>query len=193
MNYKLNLLIETIRNLPGISLKQAEKLAIDIIENRDNKDPIEEIIDFSKKLIVDKETKLITEIDIDPNLNKNKETLVILDSNKDVSNFVNKTNSNFSMFVLGFKNKTDYQNIELINELVNRLKRVSSQYKTKEILFFTSPSVESDIIIEVVKKEFETNKEIKLTRLSMGIPFGGTIEYSDERTMKEAFKNRGKI
>ncbi len=50
--------------------------------------------------------------------------------------------------------------------------------------------------MRVIKEEMVNESFLikpKLTRIQMGIPFGGSIEFSDERTMKAAIENREEI
>ena len=192
MNRKLDEITEQIRELPGISTKTAERLAISLIEKPNLLNNLEKIIDLSSFLIKDELTGLIIPKDSIANENKDKDILLIVETNNDVKNIISKTNSTKSIFVLDIKNKRDFKNVE---KILVRLFNLIQEYKTKEILFLLSPSIESELVMRVIKEEM-TNRGIsnlpKLTRLSMGIPFGGSIEFSDERTIKEAIKNREK-
>ena len=184
---------ELIRSLPGMSLKFSERLAINLIENKDEYIPImNNIILLSNNLVKDDLTGLIIVKGEEPNANKEKDILLVVDSNKDISNIIEKTKTNKSSFVLGMKNKRDFDNI---NKSLDRLFFLIKRYNTKEILFLLTPSIESELVMRVTKEELEKsdiqNKPI-ITRLSMGIPFGGSIEFSDERTIKEAVSKREK-
>lgn len=192
MNRKLNAITEFLRDLPGISLKQAERLAIHIIENPDNQESLLGALNLSKEIHKDPLTGLIVDKDEIPNDRKEKDMLLIIESNRDVNNILKKTNTNKSIFVLGIENKRDFKHTQLV---LDRLIEVIIKYNTKEILFLLSPSIESELMMRVIKEEFsniDTTKDIKLTRLSMGIPFGGSIEFSDERTIREAISKREK-
>ncbi len=188
MNNKINDIVELLRNLPGISLKIAERMAIQIIEKPELADIFVNIYNITKFLDKDDLTGLIVEKGMTPNDNKDKDILLVVDSNKDINNILKKTRTSKSIFVLGMENK---RNFDIIKKVIDRLHKVVKEYQTKEILFLLTPSIESELIMRVVKEEM-TNWELKpkLTRLSMGIPFGGSIEFSDERTIREAMKKR---
>ncbi len=192
MNRDLNDLIELLRDLPGISLKQAERIAIQLVENKDNINTLKKIISKIDVLKLDELTGLIIENDSKPNEGADKELLLIAESNRDVNNILKKTNTRNSIFVLNLENKRDFNSVQ---KVIDRLFKVISLYSTREVLFLLSPSIESELIMRVIKEEIEESniqKKPKITRLSMGIPFGGSIEFSDERTIREAINKREK-
>ncbi len=190
---KLKDITELFRSMPGISLKTAERLAINIIENPSLISTMNNIVDKSSNLIKDELTGLIIDKNTEANFNKDKDLLLILDTNKDVNNVISKTNSTKSIFILDMENKRDFKNTE---KVLYRLFKVIKKYKPKEVLFLLTPSIESELIMRVIKEELVKVDDIELkpelTRLSMGIPFGGSIEFSDERTIKEAMNKREK-
>ncbi len=176
--------------IPGISTKIAQRLSIAIVEKPEIAINLEKITNLSKNLIKDELTGLIIPANSKPNENKEKDVLLIIESNNEVLNILEKTRSNKSMFILDMVNKRDFKNTE---KVLKRLFTVLENYETREILFLLSPSIESELIMRVIKEELENIKlpiKPKLTRLQMGIPFGGSIEFSDERTMKAAIENR---
>jgi len=181
-----------IKSLPGMSLKTSERLSINLIEDKQNIKLLEEIILLSKQLSKDELTGLIVEDGKEPNKTKEKDMLLVVDSNKDIFNVIEKTNSSKSVFVLGMKNKRNFDDTKRV---LDRLFKVIKSYNTKEVLFLLTPSIESELLMRVTKEELEKS-DIKdkpiITRLSMGIPFGGSIEFSDERTIKEAVSKREK-
>lgn len=190
---KLKELSELFSNIPGISSKIAQRLAISIIEKPEIGLNLEKIVEISSDLEKDELTGLIIPKGTKANDNKEKDVLLILETNKEVLNVINKTNSNKSIFILDMANKRDFKNTESV---LKRLFTILREYETREILFLLSPSVESELIMRVIKEEMVNEKlpiKPKLTRLSMGIPFGGSIEFSDERTMKAAIDNREEL
>ncbi len=192
MNRKLDDITEFLRDLPGISLKQAERLAIQLVEKPQLANNLSNILDITKQLHKDELTGLIINKDEIANDSKEKDILLIIESNRDVNNILKKTRTTKSMFVLGIENKRDFKSTQII---LDRLFKVIKDYKTQEILFLLSPSIESELIMRVIKEEIanqEFEPKPKLTRLSMGIPFGGSIEFSDERTIREAMSKREK-
>ncbi len=190
MNKKVDDITELLRGMPGISLKIAERLAISLVEKPELADDLNKIVKLTKVMHKDELTGLIVNTGEVPNENKEKDLLLIVESNRDISNILKKTRTTKSMFVLDMNNRRDFKSTQLV---LDRLFKVIKQYNTKEILFLLSPSIESELIMRVIKEELE-NVELenkpRLTRLSMGIPFGGSIEFSDERTIREAMEKR---
>ncbi len=192
MNNKLKQITELFKSMPGISTKISERLAIQTIEDPQLIEIMSQIIEKSHSLKKDELTGLIIPEGSIANENKEKDILLILETNKDVNNVLNKTHSTKSIFILDMKNKRDFKNTE---NLLKRLFNVISEYKPKEVLFLLTPSIESELIMRVVKEEIiktDIEQKPELTRLSMGIPFGGSIEFSDERTIREAMNKREK-
>lgn len=176
--------------IPGISSKIAQRLAIAVIEKPEIANNLEKIVNLSESLIKDELTGLIIPKGSEANEGKEKDVLLVIESNNEVLNILNKTNSTKSMFILDMVNKRDFKNTE---KALERLFAVLRKYESREVLFLLAPSIESELIMRVVKEELQNEKlpiRPKLTRLQMGIPFGGSIEFSDERTMKAAIENR---
>lgn len=190
MSKKLDDIKEYLNQLPGVSAKLAERLSIYIVENPEFAENLDNIVKLTKDLTKDPLTGLIIKHGEVANANKDKDILLVIDSNRDVNNILKKTRTTKSLFILGMDNKRDFNTTQLV---LDRLFEVVKLYNTKEILFLLTPSIESELIMRVVKEELSTldmaNKP-KLTRLSMGIPFGGSIEFSDERTIREAMNKR---
>lgn len=192
MNSNLDKITHLFSGIPGISKKLAERLAIVMVERDENVDTLREIIELSSELSKDPLTGLIVGNDKEPNEGRERDVLLVLETNRDVINFISKTSSNKSMFVLDMEHKKDFKDAKTV---LDRLFKVLSIYKSKEILFLLSPSIENELIMRVIKEEFKESglePQPVFTRISMGIPFGGSIEFSDQRTIKEAMKNREK-
>lgn len=180
-------------DIPGISTKMAQRLAIAVVEKPEIANNLENIVKLSESLVKDELTGLIIPKDTKANENKDKDVLLIIETNNEVLNVINKTNSTKSMFILDMSNKRDFKNTE---KVLKRLFTVLREYETREILFLLAPSIESELIMRVIKEEIQNEKlpiKPKLTRIQMGIPFGGSIEFSDERTMRAAIDNKVEV
>jgi recombination protein RecR len=75
-----------------------------------------------------------------------------------------------------------------LNELVSLVEK----QKPTEIILALKPSAEGEATIHYVS-ELLNNKQINLTRLSTGIPFGGELEYTSTLTLANAWKRRYQI
>ncbi len=79
---------------------------------------------------------------------------------------------------------------------VNELKHhVAKDKNLKEIIIAMSPTAEGNAAFLWLKQELlsddENAPQIKITRLGIGMPSGGEIEYADEETLRGALENRG--
>ena len=74
-----------------------------------------------------------------------------------------------------------------IRELVDRLDKDD----VKEIIIATNPSVEGESTALLLEKVLhEKNPDLKLTRLSRGLPLGVDLSYADQITLSAALENR---
>jgi len=62
--------------------------------------------------------------------------------------------------------------------------------KAKEIVIAFNPNTQGDFLATQIAKELEGVAE-KMSRLGMGIPSGGEIEFADEETLGSALEGRG--
>ena len=70
-----------------------------------------------------------------------------------------------------------------------QLEKMINAGEINEIILALNPSAEGESTINFLASQFE-NKDIKITRLSTGLPFGGDIEYTSSITLSNAFKRR---
>ncbi len=73
-----------------------------------------------------------------------------------------------------------------IAPLFKRLKKEN----IKEIIIATNPNLEGDATAMYLQKELKKFKNIKITRLALGLPVGGNLEYADEITLERAIEGR---
>ena len=77
-----------------------------------------------------------------------------------------------------------------IEQLINRIKNAQPDGKPKEIILATNSTMEGQTtayyLVELLK-EFN----IKISKLTAGIPIGSELDYLDEGTLGIAFKTRG--
>ncbi len=64
----------------------------------------------------------------------------------------------------------------------------------EEVILGLNPTVEGESTIIYIKKILkEKFPNLKITRLSRGLPMGGDLEYADEITLLNAIKNRSEV
>ena len=59
----------------------------------------------------------------------------------------------------------------------------------KEVILATNPTAEGEATASFLGKLL-SDKEIKVTRIALGVPMGGDLKYMDSMTLQHSFKSR---
>ena len=76
-----------------------------------------------------------------------------------------------------------------IGELVTRVRDARSGEAVQEVIIATNPSMEGEATAMYLKKQLQS-LNIKVTRIALGLPVGGDLEYADKVTISRALKGR---
>lgn len=76
-----------------------------------------------------------------------------------------------------------------VNESIHKLRKRVSQIKTKEIVIATDFTLEGDSTALFLKKELK-DTGINISRLALGIPVGLSLDYVDSGTLARALSGR---
>jgi len=192
----LDSLIEDISKLPGVGKKTAERLAIFMLDSKEeflqsfsyNIGNLNERIKLCKIChcftdISSHESCIICDED-----SRNKNIICILQKPSDVILF-ERTGYNGLYHILGnLLSPIDGINEEDLNieTLFTRLNDVN------EILIATDASVEGDATALFLSEKLKSNS-IKVTRLARGLPMGGSLEHVDQTTLSKSIEDRVEI
>ena len=189
---KLENLIESFKKLPTIGEKSAERLALATLEMS-----TEDVDNFSKNLIYAKE---LVKCSICGNLSdseicsicsddsRDKNIICVIEDQKSVFTFEKVGNFKGTYHVLnGLISPKDYIGVDDIN-LSSLIRRIDDLEKPELILALKS-SMEGETTILYIKKIL-SNKDVKISRLSYGIPMGAELEYLDVITLDKALEDR---
>jgi len=90
-------------------------------------------------------------------------------------------------FILGgtINLKKSDKKIKRIEELKQRIENSDFQ----EIIIAFNPTIEGEATTLFIKRDLKP-LNIKITRLGLGLPIGGELEYADEDTLSSAFEGR---
>lgn len=192
----LNNVINSFKKLPGVGDKSAERNALALIElsDEDIDNFIEAIKDCKNKLhrckicghLTDSETCYICE-----NEHRRNDLICVVEDYKSVFMFEKSGTFNGKYHVLnGLISPMDGIYPEDINlsSLVSRLDGVENA----EVIVALKSSIEGKTTTLYIKKILE-DKNIKVTRLSYGIPMGVEIDYLDSLTLDQALLDRKEI
>ena len=188
-------LIDSLKDLPGIGEKSAERLAFSIL-NFDK----EKIDNFANALNDIKNIKRcpicnnITDMDkcyICNDENRDNQTIFVVEKAKDIVLFEKMGNYKGVYHVLdGLISPLEGINPEDINleKLVNRVK----ENNVKEVIVVLKPSIEGETTTQYIKKIL-SKYDVRVSKIPIGIPMGTDIEYIDSMTLEMAFEDRKDI
>ena len=192
----LNNVINSFKKLPGVGEKSAERNALALIElsDEDIDNFVEAIKDCKNKLhrckicghLTDSEICYICE-----NEHRRNDLICVVEDYKSVFMFEKSGTFNGKYHVLnGLISPMDGIYPEDINlsSLVSRLDGVANA----EVIVALKSSIEGKTTTLYIKKILE-DKNIKVTRLSYGIPMGVEIDYLDSLTLDQALLDRKEI
>ena len=94
--------------------------------------------------------------------------------------------------LIPISNKKNFAQVRTV-ELVEEIKRAANEDGLKEIIFAFTVNPEGDntrMFAEKLLKPLVDEYELKTTTLGRGLSTGTELEYSDDSTLKNAFKNR---
>ncbi len=189
-------LVKLISKLPGLGPKSAKRIALKLINNRD------EIMRPMANSLV-QVYKNVTRCNSCGSLKSNNEGCVNCENvrekfNKicvveDIADQWSIENSNIFrgyFHILGgtIASAGNRKEDLLINSLVERV----IKDKIEEVILATSATVEGQTTAYYIQNNLKKTK-VKITKLAQGLPVGGEIESLDDGTLFSAFKNRLKL
>lgn len=189
--------IESFKKFNGIGEKTAERLSLSILEMS-----MEDVEDFSK-YIVDlkkniKRCKICGHI-TDNNVcsicqseYRNDNLICVVEDYRSVFMFEKTGNYEGKYHVLnGVISPIDGITPDELN-IDSLIKRLANIRGDKEVIIALKPSIEGEATTMYLKKILE-GKDVKITRLSYGIPMGVEIDYLDSITLDRALQDRKDI
>ena len=189
--------IESFKKFSGIGEKTAERLSLSILDMS-----LEDVDNFSK-YVVDLKNNIkrckicghITDHDIcnicESQYRKNN-LICVVEDYKSVFMFEKTGNYDGKYHVLnGVISPIDGITPDELNidSLIIRLSKIKGD---KEIIIALKPSIEGEATTMYLKKILE-NLDVRITRLSYGIPMGVEIDYLDSITLDRALQDRKDI
>lgn len=192
----LHQLIEQLRKFPGIGQKSAQRLAFYILSLplEEVERLIEAITEVKKGLFYCSICNNIT--DVDPCLlctddRRNNEQLCVVEEPFNVAS-IEKTGIYHGRYHVLLGSLSPLKGIgpdELrLEKLINRLK--IGQFK--ELIIATNPTAEGEATAALILQLVE-GLPIKISRLAMGLPVGGDLDFADQQTIKKALEGRTEI
>lgn len=185
-------LINSLRKLPGVGVKSAERMAYQILDMK--KESINEMIDAFNS---------VNAISICPicgsymensycpfcnDSQRDEDTIVVVSYFKDALAFEKlKTYHGLYHILNGSLNPAKGIGINDIN-IEPLIKRIE-QGKIKEVILATNPTLEGETTALFLSKLL-SSYELTVSRLAYGLPMGGQLDYADELTLTKALEGR---
>ena len=186
-------LVNHLTLFPGVGKKTAERYVYSLCD----KEPEEvenlanALIDFKKNIRYCEICGCLTdtdECDICSNTNRDRSTICIVEDSKNVF-FIEKTKKYNGLYHVlnGVISPIEGKNPEDLNlySLLNN--RITNGIK--EIIIALNPSIEGEVTSLYIQKVLE-KYDVKVSRLSYGIPMGSDIEYLDPIMISKAWDDR---
>ena len=186
-------LVNHLTLFPGVGEKTAERYVYSLCD----KEPEEvenlanPLIDFKKNIRYCEICGCLTdtdECDICSNTNRDRSTICIVEDSKNVF-FIEKTKKYNGLYHVlnGVISPIEGKNTEDLNlySLLNN--RITNGIK--EIIIALNPSIEGEVTSLYIQKVLE-KYDVKVSRLSYGIPMGSDIEYLDPIIISKAWDDR---
>ena len=189
----LKKLIDSFKCLPGIGTKTAERLAFSMLDFDKDKLSLfaDSICDVRDKLCRCSVCGNISDNDICNicgNDSRDSSVLLVVERPKDIILFEKLGTFNGKYHVLnGVISPLDGIGPEDIN-LSNLISRIEDN-NINEIIFALKPSVEGETTMQYINKLL-SDKNIKISKIAIGVPIGTDMEYIDSITLEMAIDER---
>lgn len=189
-------LIDSLKKLPSVGEKSAERMALSIVEEDKSQ------IDFFAQSLLDVKNKIkrcaicnnFSETDVCEICNdKSRRTdiLCVVEYPKNIIMFEKTESFSGKYHVLnGLISPLDGITPEDIN-IKSLVERVKSE-DIKEIIIAVKPSIEGETTALYISKLFE-NTPVLVSKIAHGVPLGTDMDYIDTLTLELALEDRKKI
>lgn len=189
-------LIESLRCLPGVGPKSAQRMAFHLLEyNRDGARQLAEALTLAMDRIGNcSECRTLSE---DPvctlcaNERRDGSLLCVVETPADVQALEQSIGYQGLYFVLmGHLSPLDGIGPEALG--LDLLETRLASGKVKELILATNPTVEGEATAHFIS-EMARVQGVRTTRIAHGVPMGGELEYIDGGTLSHAFAGRQEI
>jgi len=189
-------LIESLRCLPGVGPKSAQRMAFHLLEhNRDGGRQLAEALNLAMDKVGHcRECRTLSEetvCTLCANDRRDRSQLCVVETPADVQALEQSTGFRGLYFVLmGHLSPLDGIGPEALglDLLATRL----AAGEVKELILATNPTVEGEATAHFVS-EMARAHDVRPTRIAHGVPMGGELEYIDGGTLSHAFAGRQEV
>ena len=189
----LNSLIQDLSRLPGIGRKSASRLAYYLLKaDKTYAETLaRKIIDIKHKIKSCSDCGNFTETDpcsICSSTTRDKKTICVIEQPQDIA-VIEATREYRGLYHVLRGAISPIDGIGPDDLKISALMERISLLHTEEIILAMNPTVEGDTTALYLSRLLE-KKNLKITRLALGLPVGGDLEYADRLTLTRALKGR---
>lgn len=187
--------IEELAKLPGTGRKSAQRIAIHLLKQTDERVTAlaDALIQLKKSVIRCSVCGTITDVDpcsICSNPKRNSGVICVVEEFQDVY-IIEKTNEFRGRYHVLGGTISPLENIGpdniRIKELLQRI--ADEEEPIQEVILALNPDAEGEATSYYINKLL-SNYNVKVTRIAYGIPMGTELEFIDEATLSRAFASR---
>ena len=190
----LNDLINSLTILPGVGKKSAQRMALYLLDkNKDGASLLSKTLQDAVETIGRcKRCRMLTSNEyckVCSDTSRDNQSICVIENPSDMLAIESTGGFRSKYFVLlGRLSPIDGVGPEDLG--IDQLLNLISKEDVKEIILATSSTVEGDATAIFIKDHI---KDIKVSRISYGIPIGGELEYVDGNTIARAIQGRTEI
>ena len=192
----LNSLIEELSKLPGIGPKTAQRLAYYIVRQteRENIQLAEAISSVSTKIIYCDKCQNLSDYNpciICTNPNRNISQICVVEDPMDVV-AIEKSNCFKGLYHVLHGSISPLNGIGPDQLRIKQLFQRLEKEDISEMIIATNPTLQGEATALYISNN-NTKSDLVITHLARGLPIGGSLEYSDDITLRRAFQGRQQI
>ena len=190
----INDLINSLTILPGVGKKSAQRMALYLLDkNKDGASLLSKTLQDAVETIGRcKRCRMLTSNEyckVCSDTSRDNQSICVIENPSDMLAIESTGGFRGKYFVLlGRLSPIDGVGPEDLG--IDQLLNLISKEDVKEIILATSSTVEGDATAIFIKDHI---KDIKVSRISYGIPIGGELEYVDGNTIARAIQGRTEI
>lgn len=190
-------LIQSLRGLPGIGIRSAQKMALHLLE-RDREGAARlsaALSDALESVGHCAHCRMLTEQDLCPtcaNTDRDEHLLCVVENPADVEAIERAGGFNGRYFILmGHLSPINGIGPEELG--LEQLRTRIAEGVITEVIIATNPTVEGEATAHFIGNDLTSFESVAVTRIAHGIPSGGIIEQVDGQTLYRALQSRAKV
>ena len=190
-------LIQSLRGLPGIGIRSAQKMALHLLE-RDRDGAARLSTALSEALVSVghcEHCRMLTEQTLCPtcaDTERDEHLLCVVENPADVEAIERAGGFNGRYFILmGHLSPINGIGPEELG--LEQLRTRIGEGVITEVIIATNPTVEGEATAHFIGNDLRSFESVEVTRIAHGIPSGGIIEQVDGQTLYRALQSRAKV